>query len=257
VTGRRVKAARKFPDSRGWTGRKVFHQAKYQWSRGVCEPEGSSSRRSARTAPERWWVPPSASKRTQRMMVTGGCRMTGVPAQTTAEEVMAWSPTRVLSNGPGDPEDPRFFCDSAIEATKKFLANELPVVGICFSGTDPRTRRGGRTVTMSSATRCQHRLQDPGVPDACSNQPKNHGFAGGREFTSWGVRETTSCSRIAAAIALPGAASSASRAIRRQSPDRRPETTVRRSTILMVRLPAGQLRGGGTPVCAASSWWGR
>lgn len=64
-----------------------------------------------------------------RMLVDRGCKLTVVPAQTPASEVLALSPDGVfLSNGPGDP-DP---CDYAISAIKEILRNDIPVFGICL-----------------------------------------------------------------------------------------------------------------------------
>lgn len=59
-----------------------------------------------------------AKRNILRMLVDRGCRLTVVPAETSAEEVLALNPDGVfLSNGPGDPEP----CTYAIEATKVFL----------------------------------------------------------------------------------------------------------------------------------------
>lgn len=56
-----------------------------------------------------------AKRNILRMLVDRGCRLTVVPAETSAEEVLALNPDGVfLSNGPGDPEP----CTYAIEATK-------------------------------------------------------------------------------------------------------------------------------------------
>src|SRR5450759_5004677 len=64
-----------------------------------------------------------------RMLAERGCRITVVPAKTTAKEVLAMEPDGVfLSNGPGDPEP----CDYAINATKQFLAVGVPLFGICL-----------------------------------------------------------------------------------------------------------------------------
>ena len=58
-----------------------------------------------------------------RMLVERGCRLTVVPAQTSAADVLAMNPDGVfLSNGPGDPEP----CDYAITAIQKLLAADLP-----------------------------------------------------------------------------------------------------------------------------------
>ncbi len=64
-----------------------------------------------------------------RMLVDRGCRLTVVPAKTSAEEVLAMNPDGVfLSNGPGDP-DP---CDYAIAAIGTLLESGLPMFGICL-----------------------------------------------------------------------------------------------------------------------------
>lgn len=64
-----------------------------------------------------------------RLLADRGCRLTVVPAQTPAAEVMALNPDGVfLSNGPGDP-DP---CDYAIQAITEILEKKIPLFGICL-----------------------------------------------------------------------------------------------------------------------------
>ncbi len=64
-----------------------------------------------------------------RMLVDRGCRITVVPAKTSAEDVLAMRPDGVfLSNGPGDPEP----CDYAIDAIKTLLESKIPLFGICL-----------------------------------------------------------------------------------------------------------------------------
>jgi carbamoyl-phosphate synthase small subunit len=109
-----------------------------------------------------------------RLLADGGCRMTVVPAKTTAEEALALEPDGVfLSNGPGDPEP----CDYAIEATKKFLATDLPVFGICLGHQILGLAAGGRTVKMKFG---HHGANHP-VQDLESGRvfitSQNHGFA--------------------------------------------------------------------------------
>ncbi|SPW47927.1 carbamoyl phosphate synthase small subunit [Escherichia coli] len=63
------------------------------------------------------------------MLVDRGCRLTIVPAQTSAEDVLKMNPDGIfLSNGPGDPAP----CDYAITAIQKFLETDIPVFGICL-----------------------------------------------------------------------------------------------------------------------------
>lgn len=64
-----------------------------------------------------------------RILHDQGCHITLVPAKTSAKEVLAMKPDGVfLSNGPGDPQA----CHYAIEATREFLANNIPIFGICL-----------------------------------------------------------------------------------------------------------------------------
>jgi len=64
-----------------------------------------------------------------RMLAERGCRLSVVPARTTAAEVLALKPDGVfLSNGPGDPEP----CDYAITAIRELLAAHVPIFGICL-----------------------------------------------------------------------------------------------------------------------------
>src|SRR5947209_19980767 len=80
-----------------------------------------------------------------RFLADFGCRVTVVPAQTSAEEVIALSPDGVfLSNGPVDPEA----CDYAINATRKLLDTDLPAFGISLGHQIVGLARGARTVKM-------------------------------------------------------------------------------------------------------------
>ncbi len=64
-----------------------------------------------------------------RMLAERGCRVTVVPAQTPAREVLAIAPDGVfLSNGPGDPEP----CDYAIAAIREIVDAGMPMFGICL-----------------------------------------------------------------------------------------------------------------------------
>ncbi|WP_220811110.1 glutamine-hydrolyzing carbamoyl-phosphate synthase small subunit [Pseudomonas paralcaligenes] len=109
-----------------------------------------------------------------RMLVERGCRLTVVPAQTPASEVLALNPDGVfLSNGPGDPEP----CDYAIAAIKEVLQTELPLFGICLGHQLLALASGARTVKMETGHHgANHPVQDldSGVVMITS---QNHGFA--------------------------------------------------------------------------------
>ncbi len=109
-----------------------------------------------------------------RMLVERGCRVTVVPAQTPASEVLGLNPDGVfLSNGPGDPEP----CDYAIKAIKDVLETEIPVFGICLGHQLLALASGAKTVKMGHGHHgANHPVQDldTGVVMITS---QNHGFA--------------------------------------------------------------------------------
>jgi len=109
-----------------------------------------------------------------RMLVDRGCRLTVVPAQTPAEDVLALEPDGVfLSNGPGDPEP----CDYAIEAIRTLLDTGIPLFGICLGHQLLALASGAATVKMKFGHHgANHPVQnvDDGTVLITS---QNHGFA--------------------------------------------------------------------------------
>ncbi|TGD70975.1 glutamine-hydrolyzing carbamoyl-phosphate synthase small subunit [Mangrovimicrobium sediminis] len=109
-----------------------------------------------------------------RMLVDRGCRVTVVPAQTPAAEVLALAPDGVfLSNGPGDPEP----CTYAIEAIRAILETDIPVFGICLGHQLLGLASGAGTVKMKFGHHgANHPVQniDDGTVLITS---QNHGFA--------------------------------------------------------------------------------
>ncbi|MFV8823391.1 glutamine-hydrolyzing carbamoyl-phosphate synthase small subunit [Thauera sp. WH-2] len=109
-----------------------------------------------------------------RMLAERGCRLTVVPAQTPAAEVLALQPDGVfLSNGPGDPEP----CDYAIEAIRELIAARVPTFGICLGHQLLALASGAKTMKMKFG---HHGANHP-VKDLDSGQvlitSQNHGFA--------------------------------------------------------------------------------
>jgi carbamoyl-phosphate synthase small subunit len=109
-----------------------------------------------------------------RMLVDRGCRLTVVPAQTPAAEVLAMNPDGIfLSNGPGDPEP----CTYAIEAIRQILETDIPVFGICLGHQLLALASGASTVKMKFGHHgANHPVQnlDDGTVLITS---QNHGFA--------------------------------------------------------------------------------
>ena len=109
-----------------------------------------------------------------RMLVDRGCRVTVVPAKTTAAEVLSRAPDGIfLSNGPGDPEP----CDYAIAAIRELLGSGIPMFGICLGHQLLALASGARTTKMKFG---HHGANHP-VQDLDSRQvmitSQNHGFA--------------------------------------------------------------------------------
>jgi carbamoyl-phosphate synthase small subunit len=122
-----------------------------------------------------------------RLLADGGCRMTVVPAQTSAEEALALEPDGIfLSNGPGDPEP----CTYAITATQRFLETDIPVFGICLGHQILGLAAGARTVKMKFG---HHGANHP-VQELESGRvfitSQNHGFAVDEETLPKGVIPT-------------------------------------------------------------------
>ena len=109
-----------------------------------------------------------------RLLVDAGCRVTVVPAQTAAAEVLALRPDGVfLSNGPGDPEP----CDYAIAAIREYLHTDVPVFGICLGHQLLGLASGARTVKMKFGHHgANHPVQDLRTGRVFITS-QNHGFA--------------------------------------------------------------------------------
>ncbi|MGQ0801780.1 MAG: glutamine-hydrolyzing carbamoyl-phosphate synthase small subunit [Pseudomarimonas sp.] len=109
-----------------------------------------------------------------RMLVDRGCRLTVVPAQTSADEVLALKPDGVfLSNGPGDPEP----CDYAISAIRQFIAVRIPMFGICLGHQLLGLAAGARTIKMKFGHHgANHPVQDLDTGRVMISS-QNHGFA--------------------------------------------------------------------------------
>jgi carbamoyl-phosphate synthase small subunit len=109
-----------------------------------------------------------------RMLVDHGCRLTVVPAQTTAADVLAMKPDGIfLSNGPGDPQP----CTYAIDAIQALLKTDIPMFGICLGHQLLGLASGATTVKMKFGHHgANHPVQnvDDGTVLITS---QNHGFA--------------------------------------------------------------------------------
>jgi carbamoyl-phosphate synthase small subunit len=169
-----VKAARKFPGLKGMDLAKVVSVKKsYQWNDGsLWEPARGPIRSQQRLHVVAYDF--GVKRNILRILSDHGCRMTVVPAQTSAKDVLQLNPDGVfLSNGPGDPEP----CEYAIKATRDLLETDVPVFGICLGHQILGLAAGARTLKMKFG---HHGANHP-VQDLESGRvfitSQNHGFA--------------------------------------------------------------------------------
>jgi carbamoyl-phosphate synthase small subunit len=109
-----------------------------------------------------------------RMLAERGCRVTVLPAQSSAAEVKKLNPDGVfLSNGPGDPEP----CDYAIAATRELVEDGYPTFGICLGHQIMALASGAKTFKMKFGHHgANHPVKDLDT-GRVSITSQNHGFA--------------------------------------------------------------------------------
>jgi carbamoyl-phosphate synthase small subunit len=174
-----VARARAYPGMAGQDlARVVSVRAPYEWTEGTW--------RLARADGTPGFVTPESprfhvvaydfgvKRNILRLLADRGCRITVVPAQTPAAEVLQLAPHGVfLSNGPGDPEP----CTYAVAAAREFIARKLPLFGICLGHQILGLAVGGRTLKMKFG---HHGANHP-VVDVATRRvyitSQNHGFA--------------------------------------------------------------------------------
>jgi carbamoyl-phosphate synthase small subunit len=109
-----------------------------------------------------------------RMLAERGCKVTVLPAESTAADALALNPDGIfLANGPGDPEP----CDYAIKASRELIEKGIPTFGICLGHQIMALASGAKTMKMKFG---HHGANHP-VQDLDSRKvlitSQNHGFA--------------------------------------------------------------------------------
>ena len=167
--------ARAFPGLEGMDlAKEVTTSQRFRWEEGVWEL-GQGHQKPASPGERHVVAYDFGIKRNiLRLLIEHGCNVTVVPAETTADDVLAMDPDGIfLSNGPGDPEP----CDYAIEAIKRFLDVGVPLFGICLGHQLLALASGARTIKMKFG---HHGANHP-VQDLRSERviitSQNHGFA--------------------------------------------------------------------------------
>ena len=169
-----LKAAQEFPGLKGMDLAKVVTAPKpYEWTEATwVGPDENRKPVQARFHVVAYDF--GVKRNILRMLVDRRCKVTVVPAQTSADEVLKLKPDGVmLTNGPGDPEP----CDYAIAAAREFIARKLPTFGICLGHQIMGLAVGAKTLKMKFG---HHGANHP-VQDIESGRvlitSQNHGFA--------------------------------------------------------------------------------
>ena len=169
-----IEAARKFPGLKGMDlAKEVSTRERYEWRDGQLDLDANAFVQ----AEPRFHVVAydfGVKRNILRMLAERGCRVTVVPAQTPAADVLALNPDGVfLSNGPGDPEP----CDYAIAAIREFLARKVPTFGICLGHQLLGLAAGAKTLKMKFGHHgANHPVQDLDTGRVMITS-QNHGFA--------------------------------------------------------------------------------
>jgi carbamoyl-phosphate synthase small subunit len=174
-----LAAARGFPGLKGMDlAKEVTTAEAYSWSEGVWDLEGELAGTAHPVPAEQpyhvvaWDY--GVKRNILRMLAERGCRVTVVPAETPAGEVLAMEPDGVfLSNGPGDPEP----CTYAIEAIRAVIDAGLPTFGICLGHQLLSLASGAQTMKMKFGHHgANHPVQDLERGTVMITS-QNHGFA--------------------------------------------------------------------------------
>lgn len=170
--------------AKGFDGLKGMDLAKvvstpsaYHWQQGSWDLESEQSYRSYVDSDCEFHVVAydfGVKRNILRMLVDRGCRLTVVPAETPAAEVLAMNPDGVfLSNGPGDPEP----CTYAVEAIQQLVETDIPIFGICLGHQLLALASGAKTVKMKFGHHgANHPVQNMDDGSVLITS-QNHGFA--------------------------------------------------------------------------------
>ena len=129
-----------------------------------------------------------AKRNILRCLAAAGCKVTVVPATSSADDILRHSPDGVfLSNGPGDPAAT---AEYAVSAIRGVLEKNVPVFGICLGHQLLALALGGRTYKLNQG----HRGANQPVKDLLTGKveitAQNHGFAVDEKSLPAGVRVT-------------------------------------------------------------------
>ena len=168
-----IKKALEFPGLSGLDlAKAVTTDTPYNWNKGQQDIYGSKKERPSihfHVVAYDFGI----KQNILRLLVDHGCKVTVIPAMTTAEEVLSMKPDGVfLSNGPGDPEP----CVYAISAIQKLLKQKIPIFGICLGHQLLALASGAKTIKMKFGHHgANHPVQDVKTGQVLITS-QNHGF---------------------------------------------------------------------------------
>lgn len=141
-----LQLAQEYPGLSGQDLAKVVScQQSYQWQEGTYQLDQIGFRNHPKPSFKVVCYDFGVKRNILRILHDLGCDLTVVPAETSAETVLAMQPDGVfLSNGPGDPAA----CDYAISACQTFLQNKTPLFGICLGHQIMALALGAKTMKM-------------------------------------------------------------------------------------------------------------
>jgi carbamoyl-phosphate synthase small subunit len=173
-----IERAQAAPSMAGLDLAKVVSTAEaYAWSETEWQLGSGYGRLDERSADTRFHVVAydfGIKRNILRMLASRGCRVTVVPAQTSAAQALALNPDGIfLSNGPGDPEP----CDYAIAAARTLIESGLPTFGICLGHQIMALASGAKTFKMKFGHHgANHPVKDLDTGRVAITS-QNHGFA--------------------------------------------------------------------------------
>jgi carbamoyl-phosphate synthase small subunit len=167
--------------------REVSCSQSYTWDQTAWSLEGSFGRFKG-CGPHVVAIDFGAKHNILRCLASAGCRVTVVPATTSAEDVLAHKPDGIfLSNGPGDPAATGSY---AVPVIRALLETAIPIFGICLGHQMLALALGGRTRKMQQG----HRGANHPVKDLATGKveitSQNHGFVVEAESLPEGVEQT-------------------------------------------------------------------
>ena len=174
LASRAIGKAKEFPGLKGMDlAREVSVEDSYIWEGGtwnIKDGYQSNARQELNVVAYDFGV----KRNILRMLSDRGCKVTVVPAMTSAEDVFEMKPDGVfLSNGPGDPEP----CDYAIDAAREFVERSIPIFGICLGYQILALACGAKTIKMRLGHHgANHPVQEISQGSVLITS-QNHGFA--------------------------------------------------------------------------------